>query len=198
MHIQKRTWPLILAVSFLAFWASSCCPGLQESLTVSLRPQETEMWCWAASGQMVMDYHGKNVNQCTQANDYLQRTDCCNSPAPYICIQGGWPQFGKYAFQFLKTSSTALNWTDLKKEISKGQQCGGRPFCFTWKWDGDGGHMMVAVGYKSIGDLRWVEVLDPLPVQEGTHKFISYEAYVNGPGYSHWDDYYEVIPQGGR
>lgn len=65
-----------------------CTPAPTESLNVTLHPQETGMWCWAASGQMVMDYLGHDVAQCVQANNRFSRTDCCQGgPCPGVnCV----------------------------------------------------------------------------------------------------------------
>ena len=74
MRILLRTVILALAVLIL----TGCCkPALVGDLPVTLHPQETGMWCWAASGQMVMDYLGTSPSQCTQANNRFGRTDCC-------------------------------------------------------------------------------------------------------------------------
>lgn len=188
-----------------AMIAIGCCsPREAESLVVTMHPQETDVWCWAASGQMVMDYLGHDVHQCTQADNRFGRTDCCNQPVPDGCVQTGWPEFTKYNFTYVKTSDAPLTWETLKSEISTGNKCGNRPFCFTWKWTGPGGggHVMVAVGYQTItlltGPLDLVEIIDPLPVNQGTHKWISYSAYVSGAYYAHWDDYYRVTYIGGE
>ena len=163
------------------------------------------MWCWAASGQMVMHYLGNNVSQCVQANNRFNRTDCCNidlcppptettcpTPGYHPCACGGWPEFGKFGFNFKTTSSAALTWDQIRDQISRGQYCEGTPFCFTWKWNGGGGHMMVAMGYKTAGGVNFVEVMDPWSPCVGDHKFITYNAYVSGATYTHWDDYYDV------
>ena len=61
---------LVMGCLSLAIIYASCCnPGIIGSQPVTLRPQETNMWCWAASGQMVMDFLGNNVSQCVQANN---------------------------------------------------------------------------------------------------------------------------------
>src|SRR5665213_927301 len=69
--------------------ASTCVPAAISSLNVVLRAQKTEQWCWAASAQMLMEYLGKTVEQCDQANVRLGRSDCCKSPTPTACIAGG-------------------------------------------------------------------------------------------------------------
>src|SRR5687768_16571227 len=101
-------------------------------LGVTVRPQETSMWCWAASGQMVMESFGKTVKQCDQANNRLGLTDCCNNPTPVHCVKGGWPEFGKYGFTFKTTSNAPLSWAEVCNQIQVRQ----KPFAFTWHWSG--------------------------------------------------------------
>jgi hypothetical protein len=150
------------------------------------------MWCWAASGQMVMEYLGTNVNQCTQANNRFSYSDCCNSPVPGHCVKGGWPEFDKYGYNFTRTSNTALSWSQLKAEVCNKSYCGKRPYCFSWHWNGGGGHMMVVIGYTTVEGVDMVEINDPWAPNVGDHRFITYTAYVSGAGYTHWDDFYQV------
>jgi hypothetical protein len=52
---------------------------------------------------------------------------------------------------------------------------------------------MAAIGYKIAGGVRFIEINDPLPVQTGSHRFITYDEYVKAPGdHTHWDDLYDV------
>ena len=195
----KRIYLLLAIVYSLTLFIAGCCqPHASESLPVTLHPQETGVWCWAASGQMVMDYLGHNVSQCVQANNRFGRTDCCNTPVPNDCLHGGWPEFAKYNFSFKKTTDAALSWDDLRGQVSTAQYCEKKPFCFTWHWSGTGGHMMVAIGYKSVGGVRYVEINDPWPPNVGSHRFIIYSAYVSGSYYTHWDDYYDITYTGGE
>jgi len=185
---------LVLIGLISVLWAS-CCPPYEDSkvLPVTLWPQETGMWCWAASGQMCMDYLGNNVSQCTQANNRYPKTTCCNTPTPNDCVLGGWPEFNKYNFTSLNTVNAPLSWDKIRSEID----CKNRPFTYTWHWAGNGGHMVAIVGY-SIGecnDEMFLHVQNPLPVNVGSIYTITYDAYVAGnPGSSHWNDYYEITP----
>lgn len=188
-----------ISVLALSVFISSCCrPPDSEDLAVALHPQETSMWCWAASGQMIMHYLGNNVSQCTQANNRFGRTDCpcgqCGSTPDSTpnCVWGGWPEFGKYGFTSKHTSNAPLSWVDLKREIADAANCGRRPFAFTWHWNGNGGHMMVADGYETVDGINFVYMLDPLSPCVGDARIITYAAYVSGPTYTHWDDYYDV------
>ncbi len=186
--------PIIMLGVFLSVSWYGCCPPYDEAktLAVPLWPQETTWWCWAASGQMCMDFLGNNVSQCTQANNRFGMTNCCNSPTPNACIQGGWPEFSKYGFTSNHTSNSALSWDKIRSEID----CKNRPFTYTWHWAGGSGHMVTVVGY-SVGECtgeRYLHINNPLPVNTGSTYTITYDAYVAGsPGSSHWDDYYEIV-----
>lgn len=210
--MSKRFFAYLINFGLIALLIVGCCkPKASESLPVTLHPQETGMWCWAASAQMVMDYLGHNVSQCVQANNRFGRNDCCNidlcppptetpcnQPGGHPCACSGWPEFNKYDFDFKRTSNAPLNWDQLKKQISQESACGKKPFCFTWHWNGGGGHMMVAIGYTVIDDsIRFVERNDPWAPCAGNHDFITYSAYVSGPGYTHWDDFYDIRYTGG-
>ncbi len=198
----NRLLPFALAVQAILLAACGCSPKESESLTVTLHPQETPMWCWAASAQMVMDYLGHDKSQCEQANQILGRNDCCNLPVPNDCDISKWPEFDKYSFSYSRTNSAALSWGELKAEICANEDCGGRPFCFTWIWSGGGAHMMVAFGYKTTspttGETEWVEVYDPTPVNVGAYSLITYRAYVSDVDHNHGDDFYHVKYQGGN
>ncbi len=206
-------------LSFVAFCMSclfvgGCCnPALIGALPVTLHPQETDNWCWAASGQMVMDYLGHNVTQCTEANNWFGRTDCCTlSPCPNPtaptydalgncqgCACGGWPEFGRYGFTFKRTSDAPLSWGDLREELASQSYCHKTPFAFTWHWPGKGGHVMVAKGYVTVAGVNYVDVLDPWAPCTGDEILMTYAYYVSDAGHhTHWDDFYDVTYTGGK
>lgn len=176
----------LLAAS--VFIAGCCKPAVIGSQAVTLRPQETSMWCWAASGEMIMDFLGHDVSQCDQANKRFGHTDCCNSPVPSACINGGWPEFDKYNFEFKTTSDAPLSWDQVKDQI----YCKKKPFAFSWHWSGGGGHMMVVIGYVTIDGTDYVTINDPWPPNMGDQSVKTYAAYVSGSGYTHWNDYYDI------
>jgi Papain-like cysteine protease AvrRpt2 len=171
--------------------SSSCVPPVVASgLNVTLDGQQTDSWCWAASGQMVMQFLGTSVTQCDEANKRFNYTDCCNSPTPTACIQGGWPEFDKYGFTFKRTTDAALSWDQVKDQI----YCQHKPFAFSWHWNGGGGHMMVLTGYLHFpfGQSELVFINDPWPPNAGDKTIMTYQNYVSGPGHTHWDDFYDV------
>ncbi len=195
---------LTAALLLTALSLSACCkPALVGSLPVQLHPQETGMWCWAASGQMIMDYLGRDVSQCTQANLRFNRSDCpctqCTSPVSNPpCVWGGWPEFDKYNFTFKRTTNAALTWEQVREQISNQPNCKRRPFAFTWHWPGGGGHMMVAKGYLTLEGANYVVMLDPWAPCRGDERIITYDYYVESPGHhTHWDDFYDITYTGG-
>jgi hypothetical protein len=187
---ERRDRSRIAVLGFTMLLCASCCnpPENIASQNVTLRPQETSMWCWAASGQMVMDFLGGSVSQGDEANKRFGRTDCLNSPVPTACIQGGWPEFGKYGFSFKTTSDAPLSWDSLKSQI----YCAKKPFAFAWHWTGGGGHMMVATGYATLNGTHYVAVNNPWAPNVGAQYLTTYDEYVSGADHTHWDDYYDV------
>ncbi len=145
-----------------------------------------------------MQYLGNNVAQCTQANNRFGVTNCpcdqCGS-SPVTnppCVIGGWPEFDKYGFTFKRTSDAALSWDDLREELAQESNCGRTPVAFSWHWAGGGGHMMVAYGYVSVAGTDYVAIHDPWAPCAGDTRILTYAAYVQGTGYTHWDDFYQI------
>lgn len=205
-NMLKRLLQFLTFCGFLILMVGCTCkPALIGSLPVTLHPQETGMWCWAASGQMVMDYLGHNVSQCTQANNRFSRTDCpcsqcgSNPVTNPPCVIGGWPEFDKYGFTFNKTSGAPLTWDQLREQISNQSYCKKKPFAFSWGWLGGGGHMMVAKGYLTLAGTNYVVILDPWAPCVGDERIITYDFYNADPtDHTHWDDYYDVTYTGGK
>ncbi|HEX3765980.1 MAG TPA: papain-like cysteine protease family protein [Kofleriaceae bacterium] len=195
----------VIAISALgsALAVSGCCnPASSSSLAVSLDAQQTNQWCWAASGTMTMDFlhPASNVQECDEANREFGRTDCCSTPVPAACVNGGWPEYEKYGFTANQTSNAPLSWNDLRTQID----CLNKPVAFSWHWNSGGGHMMVATGYFTFDGIHFVTVNNPLPANPavtggGALEIDTYEAYVGGTGFnwSHWDDYYNITYTGG-
>ncbi len=181
---------LILRGLIVGVFVGACCnpPDNIGSVADNLSAQQTSMWCWAASGKMVMDYLGATVTQCDEANKRFGRTDCCNSPTPAACVNGGWPEFDKYGLKYDMTSNAALSWDQVKGQI----YCRKEPFAFSWHWSGGGGHMMVATGYATVGNTHYVCVNNPLPPNVGDQYCHTYADYVSGTDHTHWNDYYNV------
>src|ERR1043166_4066993 len=100
-----------------AFLASGCCTpsAVIGSQPVPITGQHTDSWCWAASGEMTMNFLGASppVTQCDEANKRFGRSDCCNSATPTDCIHGGWPEYDKYGFTASVTSDAPLSFAEI-------------------------------------------------------------------------------------
>lgn len=169
---------------------SSCCkpdPNVG-SVPLTATDQHQSNWCWAASGEMTMELLGASIDQCDEANKRFSRTDCCNTPTPSACNNGGWPEFEKYGFTADHTTDAPLTFEEIKTQI----YCRKAAFCNTWHWNGGGGHMMVISAYMVLDGVEWVYLRDPLPVGIGSSRWIRYTAYVSGANYTHWDDYFNI------
>ena len=156
-------------------------------LKVELLPQQTDMWCWAASAEMIMKFEGHDVLQCLQANHEFGRNDCCNNPTPNECVQGGWPEFEVWGFSSNKTDSgVALPFDQLQAQIIANM-----PVWFAWWWTGGGGHAMVVRGYST--SLQTVYINDPWPPNAGDTRWISYSDWVEKSGdHTHAKDFYNI------
>ncbi len=154
--------------------------------TLSLRyvPQSGRNWCWAASGQMVMEFLGERASracQCRQAQAVLGASGCCAaagscapaSEVPPRCDAPRWPAFVEkadlYAFAYRTTcddlplrqddaacDARPIPWRDLTVEI-----CAGRPVIASFRAAGASvGHTLVVKGISAHGGRR-VLLADP-------------------------------------
>jgi hypothetical protein len=188
---SRALWAVLIVSA--ALFASGCCTAsaVIGSQPVPITGQHTSMWCWAASGEMTMNFLGGTVVQCDEANRRFGRTDCCNSPTPAACVNGGWPEYDKYGYAADVTSDAPLSWDDTRYQI----YCRKEPFAFSWHWSGGGGHMMALTGYTVVGGTQYVVINDPLPWSAtggGSQRISLYTDYVSGSGYTHWNDYYNI------
>jgi hypothetical protein len=178
-------------LSGMAFLAATVAPAQQacQERTLSLRfsPQvgRANNWCWAATGQMIMELLGeppKTACQCRQAEQVLGVKGCCVTstsclPAdelPGRCDRPRWPAFvekpARYGFAYATTcdalprrqddeacDARPLGWAPLTAEI-----CAGRPVIASLRYRGSAtGHTVVVKGF-STRPYRRVLVVDPM------------------------------------
>src|SRR5579864_8930494 len=184
----------------------SCEPPAELMLPVKLIPQDVTNWCWAASGEMAMQFLGNDVRQCDQANLEFDSTkkSCCIDEDSATCNAGSWPRFARYHFSFSRTCREAISWSDLKDQIA----CKKAPVVFSWIWGrqdsqpvndiaceraGRKGHMMVARGFAETDGQRLIYVLDPWEPKIGATKTITYEEFAGtSDDHHHWNDFYNL------
>lgn len=184
---------LFLALSLLAgALLSACCrpnPTIG-ALPLTLRPQETNNWCWAATTQMVTEFLGHGRTQCDLANERFGRTDCCTGTCPKnaACNMPGWTMFAESGFTTTATG-TPLPWNTIKRQI----HCRRKPMSYAYgPKTGGVGHVVVVSGYVSIGGIDYVALSDPWSPCVGANRFITYDEYSNSGTTDHWETNYNI------
>jgi hypothetical protein len=185
-------------------------------LDVPLVGQETGLWCWAATAQMTMNYIRPQtaVTQCKLATDARMKlapgapyVDCCQDKAsctfPYV------PDYGLRDFKADESDTVQppklyLTWPEIQDQIA----CKQKPFAYSWEYDdpAKGGHVVVVIGYKTIANVNYVEINDPIGGSyncqtqgySGEYRIETYESYKGGPafGRDHLNDYYNITYNG--
>lgn len=155
----------------LVFWHALSASSA--TIDVPIIGQDTKDWCWAASTEMLAQYLGTYISQCEQVNASDGRSDCCTTPTPAACIHGGEADFEHWDLRQDK-ESTVLSFAQLKAEIDAG-----RPFYFTWRWTGGGGHAMVVSGYSDDQGEQQVRITNPEPQNIGSVAWRSYDYWVS-------------------
>jgi hypothetical protein len=179
---------VLIGVVVVAGASARAQEGCQERvLTLPFSPQagRANNWCWAATGQMLMELLGAEPSkacQCQQAEEVLGVTGCCVTPAsclptddlPARCDRPRWPAFVEkpehYSFDYKTTCDTLkdrqddeaceskpLGWTALTSEL-----CVGRPVIASLRFRGSSrGHTVVVKGFSTRPHPR-VLVVDPV------------------------------------
>jgi hypothetical protein len=181
----RPTGVLLVAAIVLAGASASAREACQER-TLSLRyaPQVGRSWCWAASGQMIMEFLGERASracQCRQVQSVLGVLGCCAAAEPCApaarvparCDAPRWPAFVEkpevYGFDYRTTcdalpgrqddeacDASPIGWRELSVEI-----CAGRPVVAAFRAPGSAvGHTLVVKGFSTRPDRR-VLLVDP-------------------------------------
>lgn len=184
-------------------------------VSVPLIGQKTNVWCWAASGEMTMEYFGVNVQQCTQATYQFGQAagaNCCNNPIPGVCISGGQVEIGHYGFTYQQLGGlSALTHAQIQDQIStRHEPWIFNPYCADQSKCGQWGHVLTGVGYFSpffpaiaaLPEFFFIFVNDPWPPNTGSFYLEFYPDYKDGcwwgngscNGYSEGYDIYDIVP----
>lgn len=182
-------WSKCVLIGMVALAAASAagreaCQERILSLRFSPQAGRANNWCWAASGQMIMELLGeqpKKACQCRQAEQVLGVKGCCVTPSsclpadelPARCDRPRWPAFverpDRYDFDYKTTcdglekrqnddacEAKPLGWRELTAEI-----CAGRPVIAALRARGSAiGHVVVVKGFSTRPQRR-VLVVDP-------------------------------------
>src|SRR5262245_34187289 len=162
---SMRSRLLLPALTLLAVGGlSGCCkPEIIGSVPSTLRPQETNNWCWAATTQMLAEHLGISVTQCSLANHRFGKTNCCDQqnppnacPKTNDCNTPGWLELDFAGVKFSQTS-TARAWNDMRKQV----YCSRKPMGYAYGTPGVVGHVLVIKGYVTVAGTNYLVLNDP-------------------------------------
>jgi hypothetical protein len=191
----KRVLIAIVCIIIIALVHGCCNPEIIGGVPNTLRPQETNNWCWAATTQMLASHLGISVKQCDLANHRFAKTNCCNeetagTPCPKTndCNTPGWLELDFAGVKFSESSS-ALSWDDIQKQI----YCSKKPMGYAYGTSGVVGHVLVVKGYITVAGTDYVVLNDPWSPCSGTERLITYAEYSDPAGTStHWNTWYNI------
>lgn len=145
------------------------CTLYAERLGVPRYQQEKSLWCWAASGQMILDYYGIKKTQ----------TDIVISIKGSVVNKTATEHEIKRIF----TNNNLPAQTDGRLSEDEVIQVtdAGRPFVFGWYWNTGGGHALVFDGY--IDNKYYVHD----PWQNNPTNAYTYQALTTAGGKGRWE-----------
>jgi hypothetical protein len=180
----------LVVLSTVPARAQQACQERVLSLRFSPSAGRANNWCWAATGEMLMELLGEDQGkacQCHQAEEVLAVSGCCAAvgsclPAdelPPQCDRPRWPAFVEkpetYSFGYATTCDSLkdrqndeacdarpLGWRELTAEL-----CAGRPLIASLRAPGSArGHTVVVKGFSSR-PYRRVLIVDPTRLCSG-------------------------------
>lgn len=214
MNLRARVVVCVFSFSAILIGASPAAAQGIGLVSDSLIAQKTNVWCWAASGEMTMNYFGDNVQQCTQATYQFGQAagvNCCSNPIPGACVSGGQVEIGHYGFTYQQLGgSSALSYAQIEDQISNRREPWiFNPYCADQSKCGKWGHVLTGVGYfapfqnifPELSDFFFLFVNDPWPPNTGSFYLEFYPAYKDGcwwgngscDGYAEGWDIYDIV-----
>lgn len=186
---------LLLLFATVGLLMSCCKPEIIGNVANTLRPQETDNWCWAATTQMLAQHFQISVKQCDLANHRFKTNNCCTPatagtacPKNAACNKPGWPELDFAGLKFSE-SGTALSWEKIRKQIF----CAKKPMGYAYGIPDKVGHVLVMKGYVIVGGTRYIVLNDPWAPCAGQERLITYEEYTDPAGdATHWNTWYDI------
>lgn len=191
--MKNQVFKLLFFITVALFINGCCNPEIIGSVASTLRPQETNNWCWAATTQMLAEHFGISVTQCDLANHRFGKTNCCdrqnqNSTCPKTndCNTPGWLELDFAGLKF-KESATPLTWEAIRCEI----YCDKKPLGYAYGTPGVVGHVLVIKGYVTLAGTNYLVLNDPWAPCSGQERLITYDEYADPAGTgTHWNTWY--------
>ncbi|MFJ6013567.1 papain-like cysteine protease family protein [Streptomyces sp. NPDC092952] len=155
-----------------------------QRLNITMQAQQKSNWCWAASGNTIATWFGRNYSQnqfCNAAFGRAQGYECPNSQATLDNVQDGLYWAG------INPGSYVTGW--LRYPTVQAEIAAGRPVETRIQWASGGGHMHVLYGYDDSGS--WVYWGDPWP-SSNRYNWASHAWYVNNSEFSWTHSLYRI------
>ncbi|WP_369363104.1 papain-like cysteine protease family protein [Streptomyces sp. CG4] len=145
-------------------------------LNITMQAQQNSNWCWAASGNTIASWFGRNYTQnqfCDAAFNRPQGSTCGNWQAALDDVQNALDWMGINPGTYV---SGYLRYATVQKEINAD-----RPVETRIEWNSGGGHMHVLYGYDtSANQVYWG---DPWP-SNYRYNWGDYDYYVNNNSFT--------------
>lgn len=184
---MKRT---LLVILFLSVVFIGSPKAYSSELNINFHPQNTLVWCWAATIAMVVEYvTGNSIEDCEILNIYDSSRGgpgtCCRGD--YRCIRTGQPNemghilgdlFGIHG----RYISRPPSFDEIKLSIDNKH-----PLIATLQTSGSG-HVVVISGYELPDQ---VIVLDPM---NGKH-IVNYQTIISNFRYGNWVGSFLITPE---
>ncbi|MFC7306579.1 papain-like cysteine protease family protein [Streptomyces monticola] len=153
-------------------------------LNITMQAQQKSNWCWAAAGNTIAAYLGKNYSQnqfCNAAFNRQQGTECPNNQATLGNVQTALRWMGVNQGSYV---SGWLRYSTVQTEVNAN-----RPVETRIQWSNGGGHMHVIYGYDDARS--WVYWGDPWPSSD-RYNWASHSWYVNNSTFSWTHSLYRI------
>ncbi|MFI8260580.1 MULTISPECIES: papain-like cysteine protease family protein [unclassified Streptomyces] len=153
-------------------------------LNITMQAQAKTNWCWAASGNTIATWFGRNYTQnqfCNAAFNRQQGYDCPNNQATLGNVQTALDWAGINSGSYV---NGWLRYTTVQSEIDAG-----RPVETRIQWSNGGGHMHVVYGYDTANS--WVYWGDPWPSND-RYNWASHAWYVDNSTFSWTHSLYRI------
>jgi hypothetical protein len=164
-----------LGILLLAAFGDPRAATETKYLMVPLFAQEANNWCWAASDQMVLAYYSYYPPQCSIAENHLHG-GCCPTAQGGACDVPSDSHIAAYFPRTIEVERT-LSFLEIKNEIKAR-----RPIIFSKDWT-NGGHLMVALGFKETSaGIQYIYRNNSIGPST---TLIRYEEYAGGSGWGY-------------
>ncbi|MEU6124039.1 papain-like cysteine protease family protein [Streptomyces sp. NPDC047123] len=153
-------------------------------LNITMQAQQKTNWCWAAGGNTIATFLGRNYSQnqfCNAAFGRNQNTECPNNQATLGNVQSGLRWAG------INPGSYVTGW--LRYPTVQAEIDAGRPVETRIQWSNGGGHMHVLYGYDDASS--WVYWGDPWPSND-RYNWASHAWYVDNNTFSWTHSLYRI------